>query len=231
MIEIGSYRMGCRAPVPVCVPLVVGLVAGVFAVAPGPARAGEKPLEPATWTTSYTAFEGPVRASEEQLPTGEERLAREEEQLPAEEGQLAREEEQLSREEEQVLAAVQDFFDGLAAGPEALHATLLEEGPVTRLRERDGTIEWTIQTFGQMSAATAQDDARMLERMWDATVLVHGPLAQVWTPYDFHVDGEFSHCGVDAFTLIKTQDGWKVSGVAYTVEPTGCEPSPLGPPR
>ena len=80
-------------------------------------------------------------------------------------------------------------------------------------------------------AATAGDETRMLERMWDATVLVHGPLAQVWTPYDFHADGEFSHCGVDAFTLIKTSEGWRVSGVAYTVEPTGCEPSPLGPPR
>ncbi len=134
-------------------------------------------------------------------------------------------------EEDQVLAAVQAFFDGLAAGPEALHATLLDEGSVTRLRERDGVLEWSIQTFAELGAAGGDNETRLLERMWDATVLVHGPLAQVWTPYDFYVNGEFSHCGVDSFTLIKTTDGWTVAGVAYTVEPTGCTPSPLGPPR
>jgi len=134
-------------------------------------------------------------------------------------------------EDDEVLAAVQAFFDGLAEGPEALHATLLDDGSVTRLRERDGVLEWSIQTFAEMRAAGAGNDARMLERMWDATVFVHGPLAQVWTPYDFYLNGEFSHCGVDSFTLIKTAQGWRVSGVAYTVEPTGCAPSPLGPPR
>ena len=45
---------------------------------------------------------------------------------------------------------------------------------------------------------------------------------------DFHLDGKFTHCGTDIFTLVKTADGWKISGGIYTVEPTGCEPSPLG---
>ena len=49
-------------------------------------------------------------------------------------------------------------------------------------------------------------------------------------PYDFHRDGEFSHCGVDAFTLVRTESGWKISGGVYTVETEGCAPSPLGPP-
>ena len=134
-------------------------------------------------------------------------------------------------EENDVLAAVQAFFDGLAEGPQALDSTRLDEGSVTRLRDRDGVVDWQIQTFAQMSASVGGRDARLLERMWDATVLVHGPLAQVWTPYDFYVDGEFSHCGVDSFTLIKTSEGWTISAVAYTVEPTGCAPSPLGSPR
>ena len=28
------------------------------------------------------------------------------------------------------------------------------------------------------------------------------PLAVVWTPYDFWVGGEWSHCGMDIFTLV-----------------------------
>lgn len=134
-------------------------------------------------------------------------------------------------EKDQVLEAVQAFFDGLAAGPEALRATRLDDGSVTRVRARGGVVEWNFLSFADMSDSLGTSEARMLERMWDATVLVHGPLAQVWTPYDFYVNGEFSHCGVDSFTMVKTAAGWTVSAVAYTVEPTGCEPSPLGPPR
>ena len=59
-------------------------------------------------------------------------------------------------------------------------------------------------------------------------VRLHGTVATVWTPYDFWIDGKFSHCGIDAFDLVKTASGWKIAGVVFTVEPK-CEPSPLGP--
>jgi hypothetical protein len=32
---------------------------------------------------------------------------------------------------------------------------------------------------------------------------------------------------VDAFSLIKTSEGWKIDGFVYTVEPAGCPESPL----
>jgi hypothetical protein len=57
---------------------------------------------------------------------------------------------------------------------------------------------------------------------------MQGRIATVWAPYDFWIDGKFSHCGVDAFDLIKTDKGWRIAGGAYTVE-LKCEPSPLGP--
>ena len=50
-----------------------------------------------------------------------------------------------------------------------------------------------------------------------------------FSPYDFHRNGTFSHCGVDAFSLLKTTDGWKSTGTMYTFERTGCEDHPLGP--
>jgi hypothetical protein len=66
------------------------------------------------------------------------------------------------------------------------------------------------------------------ERMWSPEVRVHGAIATVWTPYDFWMDGKFSHCGIDAFDLIKGDDGWKIAGGVFTTE-VKCEPSPLGP--
>jgi hypothetical protein len=66
--------------------------------------------------------------------------------------------------------------------------------------------------------------------MWDARVKIHGPIAVVWTPYDFYRGGRFSHCGVDAFTLVRVAGGWRIATGTYTVEPAGCPASPLGRP-
>jgi hypothetical protein len=65
--------------------------------------------------------------------------------------------------------------------------------------------------------------------MWDPTVLIDGDIAMVWTRYDFHIDGEFSHCGVDAVLLLRTDDGWRIASLAWTSE-KDCNPSPLGLP-
>jgi hypothetical protein len=68
----------------------------------------------------------------------------------------------------------------------------------------------------------------MRERIWNPDVRIHGLIATVWAAYDFWIDGKLSHCGVDAFDLIKTPEGWRIAGGVYTVE-TQCSPSPLGP--
>lgn len=77
--------------------------------------------------------------------------------------------------------------------------------------------------------ATGRDALR--ERMWSPIVRVHGSLADVWAPYDFHVNGKRTHCGVDVFSLVRSAAGWQIAGIAYTVETAGCPESPLGPLR
>jgi hypothetical protein len=103
------------------------------------------------------------------------------------------------------------------------------EGMSFGLREQSDTLAY----FHRGNAAWVRQLAALrdtwVERIWDPTVLVHGPLATLWAPYDIHTNGKFTHCGVDAFTLIRTNTGWKIATVAFTMEPTGCPPSPLGP--
>jgi hypothetical protein len=75
-----------------------------------------------------------------------------------------------------------------------------------------------------------QGTERYLERMWSPTVILHGSLAEVHTPYDFYRDGVFSHCGTDVFTLVRQRGTWMIAALSYTRQRTGCAPSPLGPP-
>ena len=54
------------------------------------------------------------------------------------------------------------------------------------------------------------------ERYWDAVVLTDGNIASVWAPYDFFINGKFSHCGVDLFYLVKENKEWKIAHFGYT---------------
>lgn len=69
------------------------------------------------------------------------------------------------------------------------------------------------------------------ERGWDPTVMHSGTIGVVWYPYDIYVDGEWSHCGVDIFNMIRTDAGWRIAVLQYNVQqPPDCEPHPDGPP-
>ena len=94
-----------------------------------------------------------------------------------------------------------------------------EEGPVFGARTRESFLE-----------GIGEDSRALLERIWDPVVEVSGRVAMVWAPYDFHLNGEFSHCGIDVLTFLRLEDGWKVTSITYNVVGDGCAPSPLGEP-
>ncbi|MPR33814.1 nuclear transport factor 2 family protein [Salmonirosea aquatica] len=60
------------------------------------------------------------------------------------------------------------------------------------------------------------------ERIYDLKIQVDGPMATVWAPYKFYLGDKFSHCGVNAFTLIKTQHGWKIASITDTRRKEEC---------
>jgi hypothetical protein len=68
------------------------------------------------------------------------------------------------------------------------------------------------------------------ERAWDPEVRIEGTLATVWAAYDFHFGSTFSHCGVDALHLLKTDEGWRIMAIADTYQTVGCprRPAPGG---
>lgn len=71
----------------------------------------------------------------------------------------------------------------------------------------------------------------IVERGFGATARVQDRLAHVWMPYDIYIDGKWSHCGVDAFTLLKVAGRWKTVALFYTVEqPPACSRHLAGPP-
>ena len=136
---------------------------------------------------------------------------------------------QASSEKDAVLKTVQTFFDTMTAKDvEGARAILQPQGRFHAMRMRDGKPDVRAFSNEEYFADLQASKQTMRERIWNPEVRINGLIATVWAPYDFWIDGKFSHCGIDAFDLIKTEDGWKIAGGVYTLE-ANCEPSPLGP--
>ena len=60
------------------------------------------------------------------------------------------------------------------------------------------------------------------ERITFETVKTDGPLAIAWTPYKFYYKGQFSHCGVNSFQLVRFNGEWKIQYIIDTRRKQGC---------
>ncbi|MDN3724056.1 nuclear transport factor 2 family protein [Aequorivita sp. SDUM287046] len=62
-------------------------------------------------------------------------------------------------------------------------------------------------------AATTAKAQKWEERLKDYVVQSDGNIAHVWTPYEFYMEGKFSHCGANSITLVYTDDSWKIFNI------------------
>lgn len=61
------------------------------------------------------------------------------------------------------------------------------------------------------------------ERITIEAIHVNGPLAVVWTPYQFFWKGKFSHCGVNSFQLVRIDQQWKIQYIIDTRQKVNCQ--------
>src|SRR5258708_2780910 len=129
-----------------------------------------------------------------------------------------------SSDKKDVVAAVQKLFDAMSApDSDAARAVIVPEGRLFSANAEGKVSSQTLEEFaGRLSASKTQ----MLERIWNPKVFVRGRIAHLWAEYDFHLTGKFHHCGGDSIALVKSADGWKLTPIEATREPSGCTPSP-----
>lgn len=139
---------------------------------------------------------------------------------------------QSMADERAILHTVDQFFTALAERNRELLASITVQGSlnISTSMGTDDEQRIRIQNYSQLLNNLSSEGPTLLERYWDPTVLIQRDIAVFWAPYDFHVNGEFSHCGIDSFQLIKRDDRWLLTNLSWTVERTGCAESPLGPP-
>jgi hypothetical protein len=124
-----------------------------------------------------------------------------------------------------VMATVQKVFDAMRTRDTALLrqafdtsarlAGVSTRGPAPAVRLTTPT------AFGAAVAGAPAGDV-WNERIWDPEVKIDGDVAQVWAYYTFHRNKAFSHCGVDAFMLLKVGSEWKITQLADSRRTAGC---------
>ncbi|MDI5888176.1 MULTISPECIES: nuclear transport factor 2 family protein [Flavobacterium] len=60
------------------------------------------------------------------------------------------------------------------------------------------------------SIASIPAELKFQEKILSYSIQVDGSMAHAWTPYEFYVNGKLSHKGVNAFTLFKKDNIWKI---------------------
>lgn len=126
----------------------------------------------------------------------------------------------------EILKPIKTMFDGMRAGDSlavrsayienaSMYSTFLDKDGSKSLRK--GNLDSFVEAVG-----TPHDE------VWDEQIFVYrveqdGTLASVWTEYTFYLGDKLSHCGVNAFQLIDTSEGWKILNITDTRRKDNCK--------
>jgi hypothetical protein len=132
-------------------------------------------------------------------------------------------------DKEQIIATIERLFIAMTASDSAMARPLFmpQTKLFTALVNANGQtrlVEEPIQSLLRIIGTPRKE--KFDERILAYKIEIDGPLAQVWADYNLYIDQKFIHCGIDAFQLFKSAEGWKIFQLADTRRKTDCLPEP-----
>jgi len=127
-----------------------------------------------------------------------------------------------------VLAVADKIFAAVhTQNPDDFRAFQLAEGSVLTFRPDPSGEPEKLQlrmSSNQEFLAGMKEPEHDYREFWtsEPTVLIRGPIAVVWGTFEFTIDGNFSHCGVNAIDMAKVDGEWKVVNIMWTTEKQDC---------
>lgn len=128
-------------------------------------------------------------------------------------------------EAEAVKTVIRQLFEGMKRGDSAMVKAVFLPNAILHTAGTTKTGEMKLvsgDVNGFVTAVGTPHTSVWDERITFGQVLVDGPLASVWTPYQFYLGEKFSHCGVNSFQLFKSPEGWKITYLIDTRRKEHC---------
>jgi hypothetical protein len=129
--------------------------------------------------------------------------------------------------EDSVKAAVNKLFEGMKNADAGLLKEAFANSAIlqTFARNNAGQIVIRNEKVDEFADAISKlKPGAADERIVFETIRIDGPMASVWTPYNFYLDNKFSHCGVNSFQLVRLNGVWKIQYLIDTRRKQGCKP-------
>ena len=128
--------------------------------------------------------------------------------------------------EDSVKAVVNQLFAAMKGANAAMLKETFADSAVlqTIRRKQDGTFfvqDEKVSDFVEQIGKAKKDS--LDERITFETIKIDGPLAIAWTPYKFYYAGNFSHCGVNSFQLVRINGSWKIQFLIDTRRRQACD--------
>lgn len=121
---------------------------------------------------------------------------------------------QKPSEETAIKEVVATFFKALHQGDSSLMKTTLDNEVKIQTTFTNISGEKILKTDSKKQLLTAVSNKKPTdlyeEKLLSIKIEVDGNLASVWTPYEFYLNGTFSHCGANSFQLFDDNGQWKI---------------------
>lgn len=121
-----------------------------------------------------------------------------------------------------VRAVIDRLFDGMRERDTAKLSSAFHADARLYGLGRDGEVGVMSPSDFIASIERAPEGLLLDEVLGDVEIRIDGRLASVWTYYDFFAGDDFSHCGYNAFQLLRTGGGWKVVAITDSRRREDC---------
>jgi len=128
-----------------------------------------------------------------------------------------------------LLQPIEQLFDGMRAGDStAVKDAFMPNATLETIATRkDGSTVVQKGSIADFARAVGMPHPEVWdEKIWSYDIRRDAHLATVWTEYTFYIGKKRSHCGVNAFTLFETPNGWKINHIIDTRRRDNCQESP-----
>lgn len=129
-------------------------------------------------------------------------------------------------EKDKVKNVIETFFKGFHAQDSLVMKSVLANEVVlqTTGRNKQGKTLFRTEKIEKLihSITSIPDSVAFEEKLTSWSIQVDRTMANAWVGYEFWLNGQFSHCGINSFQLIDFDGEWKIIYLIDTRGRAGC---------
>lgn len=131
-----------------------------------------------------------------------------------------------SNQEEEIKQVITTFFDGFHKQDSTIIKSVVADKVVlqTTGKDMEGKTRFRTDEFSGFltSICSIPDSISFEEKLTSFSIKVDRTMANAWVGYEFWMNDQFSHCGINSFQLVDFDGQWKIIYLIDTRGREGC---------